>query len=86
MTCSTTSTPVYSSTPTLDKWVFWDQLTRGHITLNCTDVASLGVIMMGTAKDAWDSIWMEWEKSTDMCQSHAQEVLNQTTYAEGTEI
>ena len=81
-----TSTPIYSSTPTLDEWVFRDQLARGHITLNCTDVASLGVITTGTAKDAWDSIQTEWGKSTDMRRSHAQENLNQTRYAEGTDI
>ena len=63
---STTVTPIYSSTPTLDEWTFRDQLARGHIILNCTDVASLGVITTGTAKDAWDSIQTEWGKSTDM--------------------
>ena len=82
----TTSTPVYSTTPTLDEWNFRDQLTRGHITLNCTDIASLGVITTGTAKDAWDSIENEWGKSTDMRRSHAQEALNRTEYTEGTEI
>src|SRR5271163_4078781 len=55
-------TPIYSTTPTLDEWNFRDQLTRGHITLNCTDVASLGVIATGTAKDAWNSIENEWGK------------------------
>ena len=60
------STPIYSSYPTLDEWNFQDQLTRGHITLNCTDVASLGVITTGTAKDAWELIQTEWGKSTDM--------------------
>ena len=79
-------TPIYSSTPTLDEWVFRDQLTRGHITLNCTDSASLGVITTGTAKEAWDSIQAEWGKSTDMRQSHAQEALNRTEYVEGTDI
>jgi hypothetical protein len=82
----TTGTPIYSTTPTLDEWNFRDQLTRGHITLNCTDVASLGVITTGTAKDAWDSIENEWGKSTDMRRSHAQEALNRTEYTEGTEI
>ena len=72
----TTGTPIYSMTPTLDEWNFRDQLTRAHITLNCTDVASLGVIITGTAKDAWDSIANEWGKSTDMRRSHAQEALN----------
>jgi LTR polyprotein gag-polypeptide-like protein len=38
------TTPVYSTTPTFDEWTFHDQLARGHITLNCTDVASLGVV------------------------------------------
>ena len=80
------STPIYSSSPTLDEWTFRDQLARGHITLNCTDVASLGVTTMGTAKDAWDSIQTEWGKSTDMRRSHAQEALNRTLYVEGTEI
>ena len=81
-----TGTPIYSTTPTLDEWNFRDQLARGHITLNCTDVASLGVIITGTAKDAWDSIENEWGKSTDMRRSHAQEALNRTEYAEGMDI
>jgi hypothetical protein len=85
-TATATATPIYSSTPTLDEWTFRDQLARGHITLNCTDVASLGVVTTGTAKDAWDSIQTEWGKSTDMRRSHAQEALNQTLYVEGTEI
>ena len=69
-TTTTTGTPIYSTTPTLDKWIFRDQVTRGHITLNCMDVASLGVITTGTAKDAYDSIQNEWGKSTDMRRSH----------------
>jgi hypothetical protein len=83
---TSTSTPVYSTTPTLDEWNFRDQLMRGHITLNCTDVASLGVITTGTAKDAWDSIQNEWGKSTEMRRSHAQEALNRTEYTEETDI
>ena len=79
-------TPIYSSSPTLDEWVFRDQLARGHITLNCTDVTSLGVVTEGTAKEAWDSIQAEWGKSTDMRRSHAQDALNQTIYVEGTDI
>jgi hypothetical protein len=85
-TVPTINTPIYSSTPSFDEWNFRDQLARGHITLNCTDVASLGVITTGTAKDAWDSIQTEWGRSTDMRRSHAQEVLNRTEYVEGTEI
>ncbi len=42
--------------------------------------------MTGTAKEAWDSIQTEWGKSTDMCQSHAQEMLNKTIYVEGMNI
>ena len=80
------TTPIYSSTPTLDRWIFRDQLARGHIMLNCTDVASLGVVTTETAKEAWDSIQTEWGKSTDMRRSHAQESLNWMTYVEGTEI
>ena len=83
---STTPTPIYSTTPTLDEWSFRDQLTRGHITLNCTDTTSLGVVTDGTAKEAWDSIRDEWGKSTDMRRSHAQEALNRTLYVEGTDI
>ena len=85
-TTVSTPTPIYSSTPTLDEWTFRDQLARGHITLNCTDVTSLGVATTGTAKDAWDSIQTEWGRSTDMRRSHAQEALNRTTFVEGTEI
>src|SRR5271156_4949348 len=81
-----TGTPIYSTTPTLDEWNFRDQLTRGHITLNCTDIASLGVVTTGTAMDAWNSIKNECGKSTDMRRSHAQEALNRTEYTEGTEI
>jgi hypothetical protein len=81
-----TSTPIYSTTPSLDEWVFRDQLARGHVTLNCVDVASLGVNTTGTAKEAWDSIQSEWGKSTDMRRSHAQEALNRTEYVEGTDI
>jgi hypothetical protein len=72
-------TPIYSTTPSVDEWNFRDKLARGHITLNCTDVAALGVKTTGTAKEAWDSIQTEWGKSTDMRRSHAQEMLNKTT-------
>ena len=75
-TPTSTATPIYSTTPTLNEWIFWDQLMRGHITLNCTDIAGLGITTTGTAKDAWDSIENEWGKSTDMQRSHAQEALN----------
>ena len=85
-TTPSTGTPIYSSTPTLDEWNFQDQLARGHITLNCTDVASLGMKTDGTAKESWDSIQAEWGKSTDMRRSHAQEVLNRTKYTEGADI
>src|SRR5271156_1980247 len=81
-----TGTPIYSNTPNLDEWNFRDQLTRGHITRNCTYVTSLGITTTGTAKDAWNSIENEWGKSTDMRRSHAQEALNRTEYTEGTEI
>ena len=85
-TVQSISTPISSSTPTLDEWTFRDQLARGHVTLNCIDVASLGVVTTRTAKEAWDSIQTEWGKSTDMWWSHAQEALNWTEYVEGTEI
>jgi len=79
-------TPIYSTDPSIDEWHFRDQLARGHITLNCSDVAALGVKTTGTAKEAWDSIQTEWGRSTDMCRSYAQEALNKTLYAEGTSI
>ena len=60
---SSTATPIYSTTPTYDEWNFRDHLARGHITLNCTDVAGLGVVTTGTSKEAWDSIQNEWGKS-----------------------
>ena len=80
------STPIYSTVPSVDEWNFRNKLARGHITLNCTDVAGLGVKTTGTAKEAWDSIQDEWGRSMDMCRSHAQELLNKTIYAEGTNI
>ena len=60
------STPIYSFKLSYDEWVFYDQLARGHSTLNSTDVAGLGVKTMGTAKEACDSIQSEWGESTDM--------------------
>jgi|SRR6266498_5764141 len=56
---TTVPTPIYSTTPSSDEWDFHDQLARGHITLNCTDTASLGVTTTGSAKNAWDSIQAE---------------------------
>jgi hypothetical protein len=79
-------TPIYSSNPSYDEWIFRDQLARGHITLNCADVDGLGVKATGTAKEAWDSIQTEWGKSTDMRRSHTQEALNRTIYAEDSDI
>jgi hypothetical protein len=55
-TLSPDTTPIYSTMPNHDKWSFRDQLARGHITLNCTDVDELGVKTTGTAREAWDSI------------------------------
>src|SRR5277367_5786076 len=60
---SETGTVQPISTPTLDEWIFRDQLTRGHITLNCSDVVGLGVVTTGTAKEAWDSIQTEWGRA-----------------------
>ena len=80
------TTPIYSTKPNHNEWVFRDQLAREHITLNCTDVAGLGVVTTGTAKEAWDSIQEEWGKSTDMRRSHAQEALDRTVYAEDSDI
>jgi len=70
------TTPIYSTKPNVDEWTFRDQLARGHITLNCTDVAGLGIVTTGTAKEAWDLIQKEWGTSTDMRRSHAQEALD----------
>jgi len=76
----------YSSNPSYDEWTFHDQLAWGHITLNCTDVARLGVKTTGTAKEAWDSIQAEWGKSTNMRRSHTQEALDHTIYAKDSDI
>ena len=43
-------TPIYSTAPSFDEWNFRDKLARGHITLNCTDVAALGVKTTGPPK------------------------------------
>jgi hypothetical protein len=79
-------TPIYLGNPNYDEWNHCDKFTRGHITLNCTDVAGLGVMASGMAKEAWDSIQAEWGRSMDMRRSHAQEELNCTVYIEGTSI
>ncbi len=80
------ATPIYSSRPSYDEWMFRDQLAQGHITLNCTDIAGLGVKVTGTAKEAWDSIQSEWGRSTDMRRSHAQEALDHTMYTKDSDI
>src|SRR5258705_9584903 len=72
------NTPIYSSKPSYDEWNFRDQLARGHITLNCTDVAGLGVVTTGTAKETLDSLQNEGGKRKEMRRSHAQELLNPT--------
>jgi hypothetical protein len=79
-------TPIYSTRPSYNEWMFRDQLAQGHITLNCTDVSGLGVETTGTAREAWDSIQAEWGKSTDMRRSHAQEALDCTVYTEDSDI
>ena len=79
-------TPIYSTTPSLDEWIYRDELAVGHIALNCVNAETLGINTSGTAKEAWDSIHTEWGKSTDMRRSHAQEALSQTKYVEGTSM
>ncbi|PBK82925.1 hypothetical protein ARMGADRAFT_945702, partial [Armillaria gallica] len=49
-------TPLYSSTPSSDKWKFQDSHVRSHIILNVSDPIGLGVKTTGSAKEAWDSI------------------------------
>ena len=68
-TVTAAPTPVYSTTPSYDEWIFRDQLARGHIALNVKDMSSLGVKTTGTAKEAWDSIQAQWGKSTEMRRS-----------------
>ena len=85
-TVTTAPTPVYSTNPSYDEWVFRDQLARGHIALNVKDMSSLGVKTTGTAKEAWDSIQAQWGKSTDMRRSYAEEALNRTKYTDGTDV
>src|SRR6266511_3287053 len=80
------STPIYSTNSNFNEWTFCDQLAQGHVTLNCSDIAGLGVMTTGTTKDAWDSIQTEWEKSTDMRRSHTQEALDRTVYVEDSDI
>jgi len=80
------ATPIYSSTPSLDEWIYRDRLARGHIILNCTNITGLGIRTGGTSKDTWDSIQEEWGKSTDMRQSHAYEALTQMKFVEGNDI
>ena len=83
---TTAPTPVYSTNPSYDEWIFRDQLARGHIALNVKDMSSLGVKTTGTAKEAWDSIQAQWGKSTDMRRSYAQEALSRTKYTDGSDM
>ena len=85
-TVTAAPTPVYSTTPSYDEWIFRDQLARGHIALNVKDMSSLGVKTTGTAKEAWDSIQAQWGKSTEMRRSYAEEALNRTKYTDGTDV
>ena len=63
-TAATAETPIYSTNPTLDEWIFRDHVARAHIVLNCTNALGLGVVTTGTAKEAYDSIQNEWGKIT----------------------
>ncbi|KAK0221147.1 hypothetical protein EDD85DRAFT_960314 [Armillaria nabsnona] len=69
-------TPIYSSSPSYDKWVFHDQLAHSHIILNVLDPIRLGVKTDGTAKECWDSIIAEHAKKTNMALSEAEASLN----------
>ncbi len=51
--------PIYSNKPNADEWTFCDHLAQGHITLNCNNIAGLGILTTGTAKESWDSIQTE---------------------------
>ena len=50
------------------------------------DVAGLSVKTTRTAREAWELIQEEWEKSMDMRRSHAQEALDHMVYAKDSDI
>ncbi|KAK0214020.1 hypothetical protein IW262DRAFT_1466584 [Armillaria fumosa] len=80
------STPIYSSSPSLDEWIFCDQLAHSHIILNVLDPIGLGVRTDGTAKECWDSITAEHAKKTDMALSEAEASLNAAKFDSNSDI
>lgn len=79
-------TPIYSSSPSYDEWVFRDQLAHSHIVLNVLDPIGLGVKTDGTAKECWDSIIAEHAKKTDMALSEAEASLNSAKFDGNSDI
>ncbi|SJL13281.1 uncharacterized protein ARMOST_16721 [Armillaria ostoyae] len=79
-------TPLYSSTLSSDEWKFQDSHICSHIILNISDPIGLGVKMMGSAKEAWDSIIDTYAVQNEMALSKAQCVLQNTKYTEGADM
>ncbi len=79
-------TPIYSSSPSYDEWVFRNQLTHSHIVLNVLDPIGLGVKTDGTAQECWNSIIAEHAKKTDMALSEAEASLNSAKFDGNSDI
>ncbi|KAF8173144.1 hypothetical protein K438DRAFT_1610961, partial [Mycena galopus ATCC 62051] len=49
-------TPVYSTNPSREEWLYRDGVMRSMLVTNIVDPIGLGVKRDGTAKECWDSI------------------------------
>ncbi|KAJ7354130.1 hypothetical protein DFH08DRAFT_691964, partial [Mycena albidolilacea] len=49
-------TPIFSTTPSRDEFIYRDGVLRSLIVTNIIDPIGLGVKRYGTAKECWDSV------------------------------
>ncbi len=79
-------TPIYSSSPSYNEWIFCDQLAHSHIILNVLDSIRLGVKTDRTVKECWDSIIAEHAKKTNIVLSEAEASLNAAKFDSNSDI
>ncbi|KAJ7210790.1 hypothetical protein GGX14DRAFT_363051, partial [Mycena pura] len=51
-----TATPVYSTTPSREEWIYRDGVMKSLIVTAIVDPIGLGVKRDGNAKECWDSV------------------------------
>ncbi|KAJ7075598.1 hypothetical protein B0H15DRAFT_791681, partial [Mycena belliarum] len=49
-------TPIFSTNPSHDEWVYRDGATKSMVVTNIVDPIGLGIKRDGTAKECWESV------------------------------